>query len=87
MFNNILFFAETTSVNECPNNKNETIQASKRLKCGVDEYDNNQYMCLPYVNKTSLVEFCLNRSLGIHEKGQLYCKKKNISLNLKTKTG
>lgn len=64
-----------TLVNECPKNENETIQASKKLNCGLDEYDNNQYLCLPHVNKTSLVEFCFNGSLGYRDKGKLYCKK------------
>lgn len=72
----VLFFSEMTLVNECPKNENETIQASKKLNCGLDEFDNNQYLCLPHVNKTSLVEFCFNGTMGIQEKGKLYCKKK-----------
>lgn len=61
---------------ECPKNENEQIQASTKLKCGVDEYNNSQYFCLPLVNKTSLVELCFNGGLGRWEEGKLYCKKK-----------
>lgn len=78
---NILFFTGTARVNYCPKNKNETIQASEKLKCGVDEYGNNQYLCLPHVNKTSLVEFCFDGIMGIQEKGKLCLNK--YSLNLK----
>lgn len=53
----------------CPKNQAEVNQASKRLECGYDKYGNNQYMCLPNKDKTSLVEFCNNGVMGFTEKG------------------
>lgn len=53
----------------CPENKTEVQEASKRIGCGVDDYGNIQYMCLPNKEKTSLVEFCFNGAMGIEEKG------------------
>lgn len=47
------------------------MQASKRLRCGDDIYGNNQYLCLPNKNKTSLVEICFQGVMGIVEKGKL----------------
>lgn len=58
-----------TLVNECPKNEHDVIQASKRLGCGNDIYGNNQYMCVPNKNKTSLVEFCFQGVMGMVEKG------------------
>lgn len=64
-------FIETVTVlvNVCPRNKHGVIQASERLGCGNDTYGNNQYLCLPNKNKTSLVEFCFQGGMGIVEKG------------------
>lgn len=62
-------------VNVCPKNEHDVIQASKRLECGFDIYGNNQYMCIPNKEKTSLVEFCFQGVMGIVEKGQLYFEK------------
>ena len=56
----------------CPFNLKEVEEASKRLGCDYDLFGNNQYMCLPDVNKTSLFEFCYNGIMGIKEKG-IYC--------------
>lgn len=53
----------------CPENKTEVQEASKRIGCGVDDYGNIQYMCIPNKEKTSLVEFCFNGAMGIEEKG------------------
>mmetsp|Transcript_33493 Transcript_33493/g.53936 ORF Transcript_33493/g.53936 Transcript_33493/m.53936 type:complete len:103 (-) Transcript_33493:57-365(-) len=53
----------------CPTNLTEVEEASKRLGCGPDNFGNNQYMCLPNVNKTSLFEFCYDGIMGIQEKG------------------
>lgn len=53
----------------CPKNQTEVNQASKRLKCGYDKYGNNQYICLPNKDKTSLVEFCNDGVMGLTEKG------------------
>lgn len=53
----------------CPKNKTEVYEASTRIGCGVDDYGNNQYMCIPNEKKSSLVEFCFNGVMGIEEKG------------------
>lgn len=57
-------------VNECPTNVTETAAASKRLECVNDKYGNNQYICVPNEEKTSLVEFCYDGIMGIQEKGR-----------------
>lgn len=67
----LFFFAEIALVNDCPKIEQDVIQASKRLGCGNDIYGNNQYLCLPNKNKTSLVEFCFQGFMGIVEKGTL----------------
>lgn len=54
----------------CPENKTEVHEASKRIGCGVDDYGNIQYMCMPNMEKSSLVEFCFNDAMGIEEKGK-----------------
>lgn len=59
----------------CPKNEHDVIQASNRLGCGNDIYGNNQYMCIPNKEKTSLVEFCFQGIMGIVEKGKLNCEK------------
>lgn len=58
-------------VNVCPKTEDDVIQASKRLGCGNDIYGNNQYLCVPNREKTSLVEFCFEGLMGIVEKGTL----------------
>lgn len=59
-------------VNVCPRSKHDVMQASKKLGCGDDIYGNNQYLCLPNKNKTSLVEICFQGVMGIVEKGKLH---------------
>lgn len=54
---------------KCPKNQNEVDVASLRLGCGKDLYENNQYMCLPNMEKTALVEFCFDGVMGIQSKG------------------
>lgn len=54
---------------QCPQNRTEVDEASKRIGCGIDVYGNNQYMCLPNEKKSSLVEFCFDGLMGIEEKG------------------
>lgn len=56
-------------VDVCPSNLIGIKEASKRLGCGNDTYGNNQYMCLPSVNKTSMNEFCFDGIMGAQEKG------------------
>ena len=52
-------------------NQTDFDEASKRLGCGNDLYGNNQYMCLPNVEKTALIEFCHDDIMGIHEEGKM----------------
>ena len=56
-------------VASCPKNRTEVEEAGRRLGCGQDRYGNNQYMCLPNVEKTSLEEFCHNQLMGIVPQG------------------
>ena len=56
-------------VDTCPTNLTQVIESSTRLGCDKDEYGNDQYICLPTVNMSSLVEFCYNGIMGYHEKG------------------
>lgn len=56
-------------VNVCPTNEHDVIQASKTLGCKNDTHGNNQYLCVPNMEKTSLVEFCFEGLMGIVEKG------------------
>lgn len=58
----------------CPKNKMEVGKASQKLGCGVDKYGNIQYLCLPKKDKTSLVELCIDRVMGIQDKGTLSLK-------------
>ena len=58
-----------SSVAVCPKNLEELINAAKNLGCGNDIYGNNQYLCLPNVDRTSLVEFCYENFMGMFEKG------------------
>ena len=56
-------------VKKCPRNLTAVLAASSRLGCGKDVYGNSQYMCLPNVRKSSLVEFCYGDVMGMQEKG------------------
>ncbi|XP_062570466.1 uncharacterized protein LOC134232504 [Saccostrea cucullata] len=56
-------------VHSCPQNLTEAIKASTRLGCGRDKYGNDQYICLPNIEKTGLVEFCHNGIMGIIQRG------------------
>ena len=56
-------------VESCPDNLTEVQKASKRLGCRNDQFGNNQYMCLPNVEKSSLLEFCNGDIMGIQQKG------------------
>lgn len=56
-------------VSECPKNKMEVAKASQKIGCGVDKYGNIQFLCLPNKEKTSLVELCIDRVMGIQDKG------------------
>lgn len=67
----VIALAPRGFTNVCPKNQIEVKLASTRLKCGEDKYGNNQYMCLPNKEKSSLVEFCFTGVLGAEEKG--YC--------------
>lgn len=71
-------------VSECPKNKTEISKASKRLNCGNDSYGNNQYICLPNEEKTSLVELCFDGIIGLNERGMYdeRLKKKYLQIKL-----
>ncbi|XP_062589888.1 uncharacterized protein LOC134251488, partial [Saccostrea cucullata] len=56
-------------VDSCPSNLTEVIKATLRLGCGQDKYGNDQYICLPNIEKTGLVELCHNGIMGFIEKG------------------
>ncbi|XP_078325815.1 uncharacterized protein LOC111103528 [Crassostrea virginica] len=67
-------------VETCPKNLTKVIEASKRLGCKRDEYGNNQYLCLPNVDNTSLVEFCYGGIMGFQKKGNcLQASKGNLT--------
>lgn len=67
----VIALAPTGFTKRCPTNQFEVDIASTRLNCGKDKYGNNQYMCLPNKEKSSLIEFCFTGVLGAEEKG--YC--------------
>lgn len=56
-------------VENCPTTLQQIKMASKRLGCGYDQYQNDQYICVPNVEKTSLVELCYGGIMGIQKKG------------------
>lgn len=58
-------------VDNCPTILHKINMASKRLGCGHDLYGNDQYICVPNVEKTSLVELCYDGIMGIQKKGRL----------------
>ena len=57
-------------VEVCPKTSTEKEIAAKRLGCKEDQYDNNQYICLPVKEKTKLVEMCLDEIMGFQELGK-----------------
>lgn len=64
-------------VKECPKNEADVIKSSNRLNCGTDDYENNQYICVPNKDKSSLVELCYNGTIGLREKGMT----RNLTIN------
>nr|XP_022304845.1 uncharacterized protein LOC111111940 isoform X2 [Crassostrea virginica] len=57
------------NINICPRNQTEVEWASGILGCSSDVYGNNQYMCLPNAEKTSLVQFCVDGLMEMKEEG------------------
>ena len=57
------------TVDICPHTLEGVEEASQRLGCDKDQFGKNQYMCLPNVEKTSLIEFCHDGIMGIKETG------------------
>lgn len=74
----IALFQGMGYIKECPKNEAEVIKSSNRLKCGTDDYGNNQYICVPNKDKSSLVELCYNGTMGLREKGM---KRNNNEFN------
>lgn len=66
----LFYFLDMASVNICPKTETDVLIASRRLGCNNHTNDRDPYMCIPNKEKTSLVEFCYNSVMGIHEKGQ-----------------
>ena len=58
-------------VDSCPGNATAAAEASSRLGCGRDEYGSDQYICVPNVSKTALVEFCHNGIMELIQEGTL----------------
>lgn len=56
-------------VDNCPTNLAEIKIASSRLECTNDTYGNNQYICVPNKEKSSLVELCYDGIIGPQENG------------------
>lgn len=69
IFASICFVIVMFPVNKCPERLTEVKEASKRIGCGRDKFNNDQYMCIPNEEKTSLVEFCYDGIMGIKEEG------------------
>lgn len=62
------------SIDQCPKNLSELKEASIKLACENDSYGNNQYLCLPNEEKTSLYEFCFDGIIGMQESGKMLFK-------------
>nr|XP_022295197.1 uncharacterized protein LOC111105290 isoform X2 [Crassostrea virginica] len=65
VYQNIVTEMQMNLVNICPKTIKEIHKSSRKLNCSKDEYGNNQYLCLPNVEKTSLVEFCHTGTMGL----------------------
>lgn len=63
----VLFADGMVLVSVCPKNLQGIKEASNRLGCGNDRNGNNQYLCLPNKEKTSLVELCFNGTMEMVE--------------------
>ncbi|XP_062579436.1 uncharacterized protein LOC134241391 [Saccostrea cucullata] len=56
-------------VESCPQNTEEVLESSIRLSCGQDRYGNDQYICVPNIDKSGLIELCYNGIMGMIERG------------------
>nr|XP_022322696.1 uncharacterized protein LOC111124124 [Crassostrea virginica] len=68
-------------VSHCPQDRKEWQKASHRLNCSDDDTNSvNKYHCLPIDTKTTLLEFCYNRTRAQVTKGlcMVYVGEKNI---------
>nr|XP_022287166.1 uncharacterized protein LOC111099930 isoform X2 [Crassostrea virginica] len=57
-----------TGLDTCPSDLREKEAASLKLGCDKDKYGNDQYVCLPRKDKTSLLEVCYDDVMGLVEK-------------------
>lgn len=72
------------SVEKCPETLTAVNESSKQLNCGIDTYGNNQYMCLPNMEKSSLVEFCYDGIMGIQKEGKQYLEISTYKTQIKS---
>ncbi|XP_062600628.1 uncharacterized protein LOC134262237 [Saccostrea cucullata] len=56
-------------VTSCPKNRSEWYTAGARLNCSNDENNTLQYLCIPNMKITTLLEFCYDRTMEFNEKG------------------
>ena len=64
-------YQDMNDVEKCPRSLSEKEEASLRLGCGNDKYGNNQYVCVPNEEKSSLKEYCHNDIMGLFPESKL----------------
>ncbi|XP_062571010.1 uncharacterized protein LOC134233029 [Saccostrea cucullata] len=57
-------------VDSCPSANNTWYEAGVRLNCSHDVHNRLQYLCIPNQEKTTLLEFCYDKIMGLYEKGK-----------------
>ncbi|XP_062611095.1 cyclic GMP-binding protein C-like, partial [Saccostrea cucullata] len=55
-------------VDSCPTTNHTWYEAGARLNCSHDVYNRLQYLCIPNQEKTTLLEFCYDKIIGLYEK-------------------
>ncbi|XP_062573904.1 uncharacterized protein LOC134235775 [Saccostrea cucullata] len=56
-------------VDSCPTTNVTWYEAGARLNCSHDFFNRLQYLCIPNQEKTTLLEFCYDKIMGLYEKG------------------